>query len=491
MTSQKVGWRCEVFALACLLAAYCGILRHYAFGEDFMFMFLDADGRHDYSPFIVSEGRPLFAWTAALLFSSCHGLGGLVPIRMLSLLGVWLFGWQMRQALARWGWSPWLATACATSVCLLPPFTVQVGWANLYALSWSLVLGFGAATLADTAATGRRRALDLTLAVGLEMCALSLYQNTAMIYFLYPAIVFAAARSELGGRRLWQLVGVFMAACLLYLGCYLGQIGPFEHGVSKRAAAATSAVDKVEWFLRRPMVDAIASFVVVDGPQRALACCIGAGLLLLALMYCWRQSEAGWRRLAAAVIFVLFLPLSMLPQMGVRESHLGYRMLASMCAMACFWQYYALSHLLSERAAIRVGMGVTLLGVALAAYNLNAGFIEPRQREYALIRDAVHKEPQREVGSWLYILPEKADSLAPSFCRQHVEFGMPNYGEWSARSIVNVILNELDPSTRHYADVVTCHQLEIATSPPHRPRVIDARRLLRYGADGSGAVSSP
>jgi hypothetical protein len=378
----------------CLVLVYLPALTlRYGLKDDYTYL----ASAHGYAYAGVGEpdssirlGRPLFGVFDRALFSALPNVDALWVARAIAVLGLVLLGLALLRMLVPLLGSRLRGVLVVVLICSMPPFLVYAGWATIFSVPYSAVLGVCAA-LACASASERpalERAGRLVVAGLLLLVALAIYQPTAMMFWV-AALVLALTRRRQPDALSKLIRCVALAGVPAMVGGYLVlKIGVWTLGAAdaERSGLLSNVPGKLRW-LPQPLGLALNLFKM---PQSAwfgalVACLVVAG----ALRFC-RDCDTRTRRAMLALISVT-VPLSFAPNILSQENYATFRVVGPLTAT--FALLVGLLFVAGERDAQsgwtgslwRFGLvGLTVLSAALGYSHLRTLFALPQSREWRL-----------------------------------------------------------------------------------------------------------
>src|SRR5919204_4673708 len=218
------------------------------------------------------------------------------------------------------------AALIAVFVCSLPTFQVYGSWAVLFSAPLAALLAGGASLFAVAAVDGPRNLMRDRLlgAVALLLAGLLTYQPGAMFFWVFFAVALVGALES--SDRALRLVRTHFAVGGVALVLAYAEIKftVLVMGDETRGAARNhlthDVAGKARWFFDEPLYRSLNLFDLT--PSRwfaALVAVVAAGGMLLWLL------RRGARPLLYAVVAVILVPLTYLPNLVVTESWAAYR----------------------------------------------------------------------------------------------------------------------------------------------------------------------
>ncbi len=449
--------------------------------------------------FCASHARPLYGWLLQTSFGATTSVQNLEWLRLAASLLLGAISLAMLRTLRTFGWSFNTSLCLALWIALLPAAQVIAAWAVgwPYALTALLsIAGFFAtdAALASlregrTRPALRRGLLGLVIMVA---CALS-YQPSAMFYVVPLAAALIGARDQDPRRTARWLAAHLALLGLALAAAYATMSGLYAAHVfvkSGRISFEQHWIEKLLWFLREPLPNALSPFVLNDDHGRhhrlyLSSVAVAAAILVAGTVVEWRRHGRGRGLLWAFAL--LALPLAAFAvSLVAAERYATYRTIFAMTAvLLCF--------LVASLRSLTEGLGgparrmpaLLALGVALftAQHHAYALIAVPQGNEWQLILSGakhVHLDPTRP--RIFAIASTPADISTASI--YHDEFGsLSSNSEWVPKEMFKRAMHDLHPNLSRLDQ-----RYDFATGPQlpagaHYDVVVDMRRLHRFFTD--------
>ena len=438
---------------AVLLTVYAPVLiTPYAFYDDYVN--LSAAVRGDSSGLLMkkmTEGRPLHAVLSnSISFPLVGEIADLRYLRLVGIIGLSVLAWSIFRMLVRTGWGGGLrqSVCVAMIIATCPSSQVYAAWATTAFFPYSALISGAAFLLAERGFDSRRSLLKVTFGAGASfalLAALSIYQSTAMFFWVFAAV--RVLRPETSLRDIFHRVCWY---CLIVMAGLL--LGFFVYSLTSylyinelsRGGLVQDIPRKIVWFFRDPLPNAMNFFSLspshwflpngvpfVDRLHRAVNIAIAGGPLLFVLGGLGLYFQGTFKqRLWKLGVAVSLLPLSYVPQLVAFHRSAVYRGLLSLTSLLVVYMILALRGyarrwrpLSSLRVNIVTG-SIALACALLATYNTHTYFVVPQVREFETLRAQLVSEDLPSARSIYLIRPNWRDTLAP----------LVRYDEFGARS---------------------------------------------------------
>ena len=387
-------------------------------------------------------------------------------------------------------------------IATCPSSQVYAAWATTAFFPYSALISGAAFLLAERGFDSRRSLLKVTFGAGASfalLAALSIYQSTAMFFWVFAAVRVLRPETSLRDivhRVCWYclivmaglLLGFFVYSLTSYL--YIDELS--------RGGLVRDIPRKIVWFFRDPLPNAMNFFSLspshwflpdgvpfVDRLHRAVNIAIAGGLFLFVLVGLGLYFQGTFKqRLWKLGVAVSLLPLSYVPQLVAFHRSAVYRGLLSLTSLLVVYMVLALQGyarrwraLSSLRVNIVIG-SIALACALLATYNTHTYFVVPQVREFETLRAQLVSEDLTSARSIYLIRPNWRDTLAPLV--RYDEFGARSSTSWAARSMVFFLLREIAPEQVHLP--VTIVSADDPLEPPPDSLVVDMRTGRRFSS---------
>lgn len=319
--------------VALVMMTYSVVLTsRYGLLDDYGFLYNGITKSNETFHLLVSAGRPINAWLFDVGFAAAGSIENLAVLRLVTLLGISLLACSLYLFSRRHGLPKAASAAIAAGVVLLPSFQVYAAWAQHFTTPFAGVLSVAAAYLLSPVRTGDSScSLRSVIFASLLLTAGVLtYQPTAM--FFCTALLIAVLSSPQPVRH-WSwnrllTVGISfgLASGLGYIALKVGQ-GFFAKD-SARYGLLTDPLDKLNWFLQEPLLNA-ASLYSIPG-NRTLAGVVA--LFTFAGFALYGVRKGARPGLFILLIWVLCLLGSYLPNLATGENWASYRSIGALAA---------------------------------------------------------------------------------------------------------------------------------------------------------------
>jgi len=446
--------------------------------------------------FCASHARPIYGWLLQATFGQTNSVQNLQWMRFLAALLLGAISLVSYRGLRALGWSFNSSLIVAVMLALLPSAQVIAGWAVGWPYAATALLAFGGFFTVEGALgaglrAGAGRAVgQWAVAAGLMVMSALIYQPSALFYVVPLAGALIAQRQRtIAQTARWAGIHLGFVAAALGLAYAAMSLMYATHVFVKsgRIAFESHWVEKVAWFLREPLPNALSLFVVNDNNHRDHALYFGCAALVGAILIAGAYLE--WRRHGRSRGIIWTCGLVGLPvfafavSMLASERYATYRTIFAMTGvLLCF--------LVASVSALTVNWNANARRM-LAALVIAIAFFTAQHRVYALIAVPQGNEWQLILTGAKHV---RLDGPRPSIFAiastpedistatiYHDEFGsLSSNSEWVPREMFKRAMHDLHPEIANVDS-----RYDFATGPklPDGRRfdvIIDLHRLRQF-----------
>ncbi len=449
--------------------------------------------------FCASHARPLYGWLLQATYGEAVSVQNLEWLRFGAALLLGAISVAMFRALRACHWSFNSSLCLALLLSLVPAAQVIAGWAVGWPYALTALLSLAAYFAVDgalRAPPGARRSRSLGqgfVGFGLMIGCMLIYQPSAMFYVVPLAAALIGDRrraAPLTARWLLLHLGILAAALAIAYGVMSLLYASHVFVKSTRIAFEQHWGEKLAWFIREPLPNALSLFVLNDDHHRNralyLACAGLAGLILGA--GAWVE----WRRYGRGRGLLWLFGLCVLPTVAftvslvASERYATYRTIFAMTAvLLCF--LVASVHLLTARLGTnaRKFLAAAALGTALftAQHHAYALIAVPQGNEWQLIMSGARHVHLGPIRPRIFAIASTPADISTATI-YHDEFGsLSSNSEWVPKEMFKRAMRDLHPDVAHLEQLY-----DFATGPslPANRRfdvIIDMRRLRQFYTD--------
>jgi len=446
--------------------------------------------------FCASHARPVYGWLLEATYGQTSSVENLQWLRFVAALLLGAISLVSFRGLRAVGWSFNSSLCFAVLLSLVPSAQVIAGWAVGWPYAATALLAFGGFFTVEGAlslgfSAGVRRAVaQWAVAAGLMLLSALIYQPSAFFYLvpLAAALIAQRHRSLVQSAR-W--VGIhlgFVAGTLGLAYCTMSLLYA-EHVFVKsgRIAFETHWGDKIAWFLREPLPNALSVFVLNDNNHRDHALYIGCAALVGAILIAGAYLE--WRRHGMQRGIVWLSGLLGLPVFAfavcllASERYATYRTILAMTGVLLCFLVASISAL-TERWSVNARRLTAMLAISIAFFtaqhHVYALIAVPQGNEWQLIMSGAKQVHLDGVRPRIFAIASAPADISTATI-YHDEFGsLSSNSEWVPREMFKRAMHDLHPSI---ADLDS--RYDFATGPvlpagQHYDVIINLHRLRQF-----------
>jgi hypothetical protein len=449
--------------------------------------------------FCASHARPVYGWLLQATYGQTATVQDLQWMRFAASLLFGALSLVCFRGLRALGWSFSTSLCFAVMIALIPSAQVIAGWAVGWPYVATALLAFGgfftvegALTLGLSAGPGRA-VTQWLVATGLMVVSALIYQPSALFYVVPLAAALIAQRqrslaqvARWTGIHLGFVVGTLgLAYCVMTV---LYATGVFVK--SGRVAFEHHWGDKIAWFVRETLPNALSMFVLNDNNNRDHALYFGCAAVVGALLVAGAWLE--WRRHGRARGIVWSAALLGLPVFAcaisliASERYATYRTILAMTAvLLCFLVASIRAITESWGPGGRRLLATVIVAVAFftAQHHVYALIAVPQGNEWQLIMAGAKRVHLEGSHPRIFaIASTPADKSTESI--YHDEFGsLSSNSEWVPREMFKRAMHDLHPEI---ANLDAHYDFSSGPKLPADQRydvIIDLHRLRQYYSD--------
>ncbi len=416
--------------------------------------------------FCASHARPIYGWLLQATYGQTSSVQNLQWMRFIAALLLGALSLVSFRALRALGWRFGPSLSFAILLTLVPSSQVVASWAVGWPYAATALLAVAGFFTADGALTiglraGMGRAVtQWLLAVSLMVVSALIYQPSAMFYIVPLAAALIAQRH----RSLTQSIrwlGIHLGVVSLSLAlAYVTMSVLYAAGVfvkSGRIAFEHHWVEKIAWFLREAVPNALSLFVLNDNNLRDHSLYMGgaalAGLILIAGVF------LEWRRYGRTRGMIWLAALVGLPTFAcavsliASEHYATYRTILAMTAvLLCFLvaSVSALTEYWSTSARRLLAVLAVALGFLTAQHHSYALIAVPQGNEWQLIlAGAKHVRLDGPRPPRIFAIASSPADISTATI-YHDEFGsLSSNSEWVPREMFKRAMHDLHPEIQN------------------------------------------
>ena len=447
-------WPIVLLLFLSLFICYSNVLlKPYAFTDDYsLFNNIAFNKNFVDNQQIIASGRPLYALFLNIAFSPLTDIGDLRYIRLIGIFGIFFLACSVTHALRSNGWEKGQAALLAFLICTLPTFQVFAAWATTAFFPYSaLVAGIALYTTekAYMETSKLRQILLLGKAVIFIVIALTIYQPTAMFFWVFASIFLLNEKFIFRDFLRRFLLYVLVMAAGLVIGFFVWELGKFFFPQAlgpERSELVGNIVNKILWFFKDPLVAALNLHNITPSLKIALGVSIFMGT---GLFYFFKGPFS--QRFVVVLILLSILPLSYMPNLAASHSWASYRSLAALAPLIVLYIVFVLKKYLTffgdnpgKRFLISLLFVAALYCSIIAHRNLDVFFIYPQMAEANMVRRELSKTDLSQTNKIYFVMTTWKNHVSPS--ARYDEFGtLSTSFPWASEAMGSIILREMRP----------------------------------------------
>jgi hypothetical protein len=450
---------------------------------------------------VVSFGRPVYALLANLAFPWMHSIGDLRYLRFIACIGMGLLAWTFYLALRRAGVRHSYALAIPLLIVTIPPYEIWGAWAICCFFPYAAVMASLSALTLDSAIhhhSSRRRWGLAALAIVLLLMSIMIYQPAAMVFFVSAAIFLFCRKLSLKETIIQFLFYCASMVTVIGIDALSAKTLPSMlfgvPGLSQlRTQLATNISDKIGWFFREPLLDALNLWSLV--PKSSIA--VVVAIFSMVGLFLFLRGKL-IERLGKLLIALMLLPLSYLPNLVVAEDWASYRTQAALTGLIALYLGLAILGFLflffrfqaeffknrqgvfglSQSVLVTVALLIVVVfGGFVAQRNVSRYVVLPQEVELSYLINQLNS-PALLTAKSIYVIPcSWSDSISPVV--RYDEFGLASCSNsWTPGAMVYLLLRQYFPAQAGLP--ITVASSPDTIQPPAGSLVLDMRAIRQY-----------
>src|SRR5258707_6107880 len=449
--------------------------------------------------FCASHARPVYGWLLQATYGQTSSVQNLQWLRFVAALLLGAISLVSFRGLRADGWSFNSSLCFAVLLSLVPSAQVIAGWAVGWPYAATALLAFGGFFTVEGALTlglsaGVRRAVaQWTVALGLMVLSALIYQPSAFFYLVpLAAALIAQRRRSLAQSARWAGIHLGFVAGTLGLAYCTMSLLYAEHVFVKsgRIAFESHWGEKIAWFLKEPLPNALSVFVLNDNNHRGQALYLGCAALVGAILIAGAFLE--WRRHGMQRGIVWLSCLLGLPMFAfavcllASERYATYRTILAMTGvLLCF--LVASIGALTERWSANARRLAAMLAISIAFFtaqhHVYALIAVPQGNEWQLIMAGAKQVHLDGVRPRIFAIASAPADISTATI-YHDEFGsLSSNSEWVPREMFKRAMHDLHPEI---ANLDSHYDFSSGPKLPVDQRfdvIIDLHRLRTFHTD--------
>ena len=449
--------------------------------------------------FCASHARPIYGWLLQSTYGQTSTVQNLQWMRFAASLLLGALCWVSFRGLHALGWSFTTSLCFAVLLALIPSAQVMAGWAVGWPYVATALLAFGGfftveGALAVGMSAGLGRAVaQWSVALGLMVVSALIYQPSALFYAVPLAGALIAQRHRTPAQTArWAGIHLgFVAGALGLAYCVMTAL--YAAGVfvkSGRVAFEHHWIDKIAWFLREPLPNALSLFVLNDNNRRDHALYIGCAALVGALLLAGAYLE--WRRYGRSRGIVWLTALFGLPvfacamSLVASERYATYRTILPMTAVLLCFLVASMRALTESWGPYgRRMLAIIVMSIAFfsAQHHVYALIAVPQGNEWELIMAGAKRVHLDGARPRIFAIASSPADISTATI-YHDEFGsLSTNSEWVPREMFKRAMHDLHPEI---ANLDSRYDFSSGYELPVDRRydvIIDLHKLRQYYVD--------
>ena len=447
--------------------------------------------------FCASHARPIYGQLLQASYGMVTSVQNLQWMRFTAAMLLGVLSLVCFRSLRALGWKLYPALWFAMLVALLPSAQVVAAWALGWPYAIAAIVGIAAFFVAEGALaagiTWQRASLQGAVALALMVTSVLIYQPSALFYVL-PLTASVLARRERSVPATLRHAGIHIGFIALSLGAAYALMSLLYTGgyfiKSGRIAFEQHLVEKLTWWLREPLMNALSLFVLNDNNHRDQWLYYGCAGLAAAVLLGGVAIE--WRRYGRArgllwLGALLCLPLvAFVVSLIASERYATYRTIFAMTAvLLCFLvaSVDALTARLGQGVRQAIAGGVLVVAFGCAQYHPFALIAVTQGNEWKLIMDgAEHVSLGEHKPKIFAVASTPSDRSTESI--YHDEFGsLSTNSEWVPKEMFKRAMHDLKPNVANLEARYDFAEGPKLPAGQHYDVIIDLHRLRRFYTD--------
>lgn len=413
--------------------------------------------------FCASHARPIYGWLLEVTLRRIDSIQQLQWIRMISSIMLGAVSLLVFRLFISLRWPVGMSALFALWLGLIPSAQVIAGWAIGWPYSLATLVSIWAFLLSEkTISEDARTWIGLSrLAASLALLVIGalIYQPNVLFYVVPMAAALVVDRgTDVRSSVRWALCHALNLSAGLLFAFAAIQItyltGTFHR--SARVAFEDNWGEKLDWFLKAPIPNALSLFVINDDHHYDREAFL-AGALIAGLICCfgtyveWRKR--GWMRSLLWLAALVCLPIfAFAINLLAAERYATYRTIFALTGvLLCFLLASLRSALSPVRPGIKRIGGVILIAAAMLishrrAYALLA---VPQGNEWRLVLNGAEKVRLEEGRPRIFIIEPTPDAISTRTV-YHDEFGsLSSNSDWVPKEMFKRAMHDLHPDVQH------------------------------------------
>ncbi len=436
---------------------------------------------------VVTDGRPILAFLTHVTFAAMGSVNDLRYEKAIAVVGLGVLAWTFYAALRVAGIRQRYALLIPVLICTLPGYELDAALPICAFYPFVSALAGVACFSIDRAVDrgfSKRAVLPALAAMLLLSIAMLTYQPAAMVYWVFVGIALLCRRASLKSMLMrLVLYGLALVPALLVdllaIKVLPGLLyGNLPGGDTRASQLATDPLERIHWFLRIPLVDALNLWYLE--PRLRIAALVGVCTFAGLFFFLKGERAERWGKL---VIALVLLPLAYLPSLVFQQEWGWYRTEVAMTSLLVIYLAFAVlgffHSLPLQKGTLATALLIllALVGSIGAVNNVTRYIVLPEAQEYSVLTNQLRSPALATATSIYFISPDCSKGVSPLI--RYDEFGLPSTCQsWAPPAMVYLILQHIDPAKVNIPVILAPPGGPYA--PPPGSLVIDMRILSSY-----------
>lgn len=402
-------WTAGVGAAVAVVVLHLPVLMTtYGMSDDYSCLYMAHHNPEVSRSVLFGCGRFILGLLYPAVFAQIDTIAAFSYLRAAAVLGMAGLGAALATFVLRRGWTGPQAVALAFLICSTPSAALAVGWTQLFALSWALLITWLAFWFQQQM-TWKPLWKGIVCGLG-AIASLSatfwMYQPCAMFYLVWLILDQLPTRTVEPRRKIATGIRgllIFAAGALLpYLSIVL------QSAPNPRASAVTNVGAKLQWFIQEPLRNASALFELAPGTT--VSTIVVVIVILAIICYGWRRE---WRSVTALVGLLAAAPIVYLPNLMIADNWAAYRSLFSLAALLVVLAAFALRGVVPHAGILSALMVLVAARAAtVCSEQTRRGIIAPQALELRLTQQILAQSVAQNINGIHVIQPHWAHCAA-------------------------------------------------------------------------------
>lgn len=427
-----------MFYLAAIFLVYSPtIIFSYAFSDDWSTLSDVFSGKGSPFQWDMQSGRPLYAVARRLAFTLVHNIDDLAYLRFFTVISVFMLCFFLFSFIEKRNIFERKITTIVFPllICLTPAVQVYNSWATCFPFVLSILLaGISYATLKPI--NKKTTIIRFAASVIILWFAFAIYQPTAMAFLFFVMLDNCLKKDKPFSINIVLISGAALFIGMLGSLLFSKFIPVWLYGSSiARAELTNNPLEKLRWFIKEPLINAINNFNITPGTFFTTLSLIICAIGLLSII----KGKSGPIKV---LMFIIMGIGAYSPNLLVKENWAAYRSLIALEFFTCALIIIGLDALTSKLNIAKKALPLlTVFAMIAASYNIFNGFIIPQKSELNALASALsYKVGKTFTGDVLFDIQDPAYN-AFTKTQRYDEFGNISLAApWAIKGMAEQIL---------------------------------------------------